>query len=156
MDVLNAYGPTEDVVVIGYGNSTLDDVLAEEAQSQNRHIVPEESPENGGFYRSDHFEFAKQGVPALYAESGVVARNQPADYVKKWQEKYTTNDYHKLTDEVHDDWNLEGAVEDLQLFLRVGYKVANTEKIPEWKEGTEFKAKREASLSAASGSPTSK
>ncbi|MCJ8167627.1 M28 family metallopeptidase [Pontibacter sp. E15-1] len=148
MDVLNAYGPTEDVVVIGYGNSTLEDVLAQAAATQNRRIVPEASPEKGSFYRSDHFEFAKQGVPALYAKSGVVARNQPADYVQQWSDRYTANDYHKLTDEVRDDWNLEGAVEDLQLFLRVGYKVANTDKFPEWKPGTEFKAKREASLAA--------
>ncbi|GHA68487.1 M28 family metallopeptidase [Pontibacter akesuensis] len=147
MDVLNAYGPTEDVVVIGYGNTTLEDVLAEEAKRQNRYIVPEETPENGSFYRSDHFEFAKQGVPALYAESGVKARNQPADYVQKWNENYTANDYHKPTDEVRDDWNLAGAVEDLQLFFRVGNRVANTEKYPEWKPGTEFKARREEMLS---------
>ncbi|SFG95414.1 M28 family metallopeptidase [Pontibacter chinhatensis] len=152
MDVLNAYGPTEDVVVVGFGNSTLEDVLAEEAKSQNRRIVPEANPEVGSFYRSDHFEFAKQGVPALYASSGVIARNQPADYVKKWKENYTTNDYHKPSDEVRDDWNLEGAVEDLQLFLRVGYRVANTEAFPEWKEGTEFKAKREETLSRAASS----
>lgn len=152
MDVLNAYGPTEDVVVVGFGNSTLEDVLAEEAKSQNRRIVPEATPEVGSFYRSDHFEFAKQGVPALYASSGVIARNQPADYVKKWKENYTTNDYHKPSDEVRDDWNLEGAVEDLQLFLRVGYRVANTEAFPEWKEGTEFKAKREETLSRAASS----
>jgi len=149
MDVLNAYGPTEDVTVIGYGNSTLEDVLAQEAKTQNRHIVPESSPENGGFYRSDHFEFAKQGVPALYAESGVIARNQPADYVQKWQENYTANDYHKPSDEVRDDWNLEGAVQDLKLFFRVGYRVANTPEYPKWKEGTEFKARREEMLSEA-------
>ncbi|AKD03007.1 M28 family metallopeptidase [Pontibacter korlensis] len=152
MDVLNAYGPTEDVVVVGFGNSTLDDVLAQEAKSQNRRVVPEATPEVGSFYRSDHFEFAKQGVPALYASSGVIARNQPADYVKNWKARYTANDYHKLSDEVRDDWNLEGAVEDLQLFLRVGYRVANTEKYPEWKEGTEFKAKREEMLSKTSAS----
>lgn len=148
MDVLNAYGPTEDVIVVGYGNSTLEDILAEEAKKQNRRIVPEATPEHGSYYRSDHFEFAKQGVPALYAESGVVARNQPADYVQKFQENYTANDYHKVSDEVHEGWNLNGAVEDLQLFLRVGYRVANTNTYPEWKEGTEFRARREAMLSA--------
>ncbi|WP_089321299.1 M28 family metallopeptidase [Pontibacter ummariensis] len=151
MDVLNAYGPTEDVVVIGYGNSTLEDVLAEAAATQNRRIVPEATPEKGSFYRSDHFEFAKQGVPALYAKSGVIARGKPADFVQKWSENYTANDYHKLSDEVREDWNLEGAVEDLQLFLLVGNKVANTEKLPEWKPGTEFKAKREAMLSSSAG-----
>ncbi|MEJ8803663.1 M28 family metallopeptidase [Pontibacter sp. H249] len=156
MDVLNAYGPTEDVVVVGFGNSTLEDILAQEAKSQNRRIVPEATPETGSFYRSDHFEFAKQGVPALYASSGVMARNQSADYVKQWKERYTANDYHKLTDEVGDDWNLEGAVEDLKLFFRVGYKVASTEKYPEWKEGTEFKAKREAMLSGPADSVKAK
>ncbi|WP_242929544.1 M28 family metallopeptidase [Pontibacter vulgaris] len=147
MDVLNAYGPTEDVIVVGYGNSSLEDVLATEAGKQNRRIVPEASPEKGSYYRSDHFEFAKQGVPALYAKSGVVARNQPADYVKKWQDKYNSDDYHKVTDEVRDDWNLAGAIEDLQLFLRVGYNVANTKAYPQWKPTSEFKARRDTMLS---------
>ncbi len=146
MDVLNAYGPTEDVVVVGYGNSTLEDVLAREAKKQNRRIVPEESPEKGSYYRSDHFEFAKQGVPALYAKSGVIARNQPADYVQKWQDKYTSDDYHKVTDEVRDNWNLAGAVEDLQLYLQVGYNVANTTPYPQWKPSSEFKARRDSML----------
>lgn len=146
MDVLNAYGPTEDVIVIGYGNSTLEEVLAQEAQAQGRRIVPEATPENGSFYRSDHFEFAKQGVPALYAKSGVVARNQPAGYVAEIQKKYTADDYHKVSDEVRDNWNLDGAVEDLRLFFRVGYRVANTTQYPEWKPGTEFKARRDSML----------
>jgi len=146
MDGLNMYGPTEDVIVVGYGNSELEDILAEEAQVQDRHIVPEASPEKGSYYRSDHFEFAKQGVPALYAESGVVARNKPADYVQKWQDNYTANDYHKLSDEIKDNWITEGAIEDLRLFFRVGYKVANTKEYPKWKDQSEFKARREAML----------
>ncbi|MFT2009121.1 M28 family metallopeptidase [Pontibacter sp. 13R65] len=146
MDGLNTYGPTEDVIVIGHGNSTLEDILVEEAASQNRRVVPEAFPEKGSFYRSDHFEFAKQGVPALYAKSGIKVRNQPADYATKLQEAYTTNDYHKVSDEVRDDWNLDGAVEDLQLFFRVGYSVANGTRYPEWKEGTEFKARRDKML----------
>lgn len=149
MDVLNPYGPTEDVVVIGYGNSTLEDILAEEARSQNRHIVPEASPEKGSFYRSDHFEFAKQGVPALYAKSGIKARGQAADFITKKQEQYTAQDYHKVSDEVRNDWNLDGAVEDLQLFFRVGYRVANGDTYPEWKPNTEFKAKRDSTLSSS-------
>lgn len=147
MDVLNAYGPTKDVIVVGYGNSTLEDILKEEADLQARYIVPEANPEKGSYYRSDHFEFAKQGVPALYAKSGIVARDKPADYVTSIQEKYTANDYHKVSDEVREDWNLEGAVEDLQLYFRVGYRVANEKKYPEWKPGTEFKAKRDQMLS---------
>ena len=148
MDVLNAYSPTEDVVVIGAGNSTLEDIMAEEARAQGRRVVPETSPEKGSYYRSDHFEFAKQGVPALYAKSGVVARNKPAGFIDSLQAKYTANDYHKVSDEVRDDWNLEGGVEDLQLFFRIGYRVANAEKYPEWKEGSEFKARRDTMLSA--------
>jgi len=146
MDVLNAYGPTEDVIVVGHGNSELEDILAEEARAQNRYIVPEASPEKGSYYRSDHFEFAKLGVPALYAKSGIKAEGQDADYVQKWQDKYTADDYHKLTDEVSTDWNLDGAVEDLQLFFRVGYRVANGTSFPAWKEGSEFKARRDKTM----------
>ncbi len=146
MDVLNAYGPTEDVIVIGHGNSELEDILEEEASAQNRHIIPETSPEKGSYYRSDHFEFAKQGVPALYSKSGVKAKGQAADYVKKWQDKYTADDYHKLSDEVRDDWNLQGGVEDVQLFFRVGYRVANGTEYPNWKDGSEFKARRDKML----------
>ena len=146
MDGLNTYGPTEDVVVMGYGNSELENILADEAKKQNRRIVPEASPEKGSYYRSDHFEFAKQGVPALYAKSGVIARGKPANYVQKWQDSYTTNDYHKLTDEVRDNWNLKGAIEDLHLYFGVGYGVANTDKYPEWKESSEFKARRDTML----------
>ncbi|MBF8965437.1 M28 family peptidase [Pontibacter sp. FD36] len=146
MDVLNPYHPTEDVIVIGYGNSDLEDILAEEARTQNRRIVPEASPEKGSFYRSDHFEFAKQGVPALYAKSGIVARDQPADFITKRQEQYTAEHYHKVGDEVYDDWNLDGAVEDLQLYFRVGYRVANGTSYPAWREKSEFRAKREKSL----------
>ncbi|MFD2248509.1 M28 family metallopeptidase [Pontibacter ruber] len=149
MDVLNAYSPTEDVVVVGAGNSTLEDILAEEVRSQNRRIVPETSPEKGSYYRSDHFEFAKQGVPALYAKSGVLARNKPAGFIDSLQQKYTADHYHKVSDEVRDDWNLEGGVEDLQLFFRIGYRVANADKYPEWKEGSEFKARRDTMLSAS-------
>ncbi|MBC5776025.1 M28 family peptidase [Pontibacter sp. KCTC 32443] len=147
MDVLNAYGPTEDVIVVGYGNSELEDILAQEAKAQNRQIVPETSPEKGSYYRSDHFEFAKQGVPALYAKSGVKAEGQPTDYVQKWQDKYTAEDYHKLTDEVRNNWNLNGAVEDLQLFFRVGYRIANGTDYPEWKQGSEFKERRDKMIS---------
>jgi len=146
MDGLNVYGPTEDVIVVGHGNSELEDILAEEAKAQNRYIVPEASPEKGSYYRSDHFEFAKQGVPALYAKSGIKAEGQAADYVQKWQDKYTADDYHKLTDEVRTDWNLNGAIEDLQLYFRVGYRVANGSSFPVWKEGSEFKARRDKTM----------
>jgi Zn-dependent M28 family amino/carboxypeptidase len=146
MDALNVNGRTKDVIIVGYGNSTLDDVLANAAATQNRKIVPEPFPEKGYFYRSDHFEFAKQGVPALYAESGMTSVDKGGDYLKQKADAYTEKDYHKVSDEVRPDWDLAGAVEDLQLYFRVGYQVAQGSTWPEWKPGTEFKEKRDQML----------
>jgi len=147
MDGLNPYGRTKDVVIIGYGNSTLDDVLARAAATQNRQTVPEATPEKGSFYRSDHFEFAKQGVPALYAESGIQSVDKGPDYLQQKADEYTTNNYHKVSDEVKPDWDFTGAIEDLQLYFLVGYNVAQGSQWPQWKPGTEFKQKRESMLS---------
>jgi Zn-dependent M28 family amino/carboxypeptidase len=146
MDALNVNGRTKDVIIIGYGNSTLDDILANATATQNRRIVPETSPEKGYFYRSDHFEFAKQGVPALYAESGMHSVDKGEGYLQQKADAYTNRDYHKVSDEVRSDWDLAGAVEDLQLYFRVGYQVAQGNTWPEWKPGTEFKEKRDQLL----------
>ncbi len=146
MDGVNQWGRTKDITVIGLGNSTLDDVLQSVAAAQNRTLRPDPEPEKGFFYRSDHFEFAKQGVPALYTGSGIDYVGRPADYGMKKRDEYTTNDYHKVSDEVKPDWDLAGAVEDLKLLLEVGYRVAQGDRWPEWKPGTEFKAKRETML----------
>ncbi len=146
MDVLNQWGRTKDIGVIGYGNSTLDDLLAEAAAAQGRAVKPDPEPEKGFFYRSDHFEFAKQGVPALNPDSGTEFIGKPADYGMKKRDEYETNDYHKASDEVKPDWDLSGAVEDLQLLFQVGYRVAEGQQWPEWKQGAEFKAKREAQI----------
>lgn len=146
MDGFNQWGKTRDITVIGLGNSTLDDLLAEAAKTQGRVIKPDAEPEKGYFYRSDHFEFAKQGVPALDTEGGTDYIGKPADYGLKKRDEYTTNDYHKVTDEVKPDWDLSGAVEDTRLLFETGYKVAQGDVWPAWKPGTEFKAKREAML----------
>ena len=145
-DGFNQWGRTRDIAVIGYGNSTLDDLLAEAAATQGRTIKPDAEPEKGFFYRSDHFEFAKQGVPALDPDAGTDFIGKPEGYGMKKRDEYTTNDYHKVTDEVKPDWDLSGAVEDVRLLFQVGYSVAQGEQWPEWKPGTEFKAKREAQL----------
>jgi Zn-dependent M28 family amino/carboxypeptidase len=146
MDGLVFYGRTKDVSVVGLGNSTLDDITAEVAKSQGRITVGEAEPEKGHYYRSDHFEFARQGVPALYAKGGIEVVGKPEGYGLQKQKEYVANDYHKVSDEVKPDWDPSGAVEDLQLLLQVGYKVAEADKFPEWKEGAEFKAKRDAML----------
>ncbi len=146
IDGVNQWGRTRDIVVVGLGNSTLDDVLAEAARGQGRVLKPDAEPQKGFFYRSDHFEFAKQGVPALDTDSGTDFIGKPADYGLKKREEYTTRDYHKVSDEVKPDWDLAGAVEDAQLLFEVGLSVAQADRWPEWKPGTEFKAKRDQML----------
>ncbi len=149
IDGVNQWGRTEDVVVIGHGSSTLDEVLAAAAAAQGRRLVPDPEPEKGFYYRSDHFEFAKQGVPALYTDSGTEYIGRPPGYGDRKREEYTANDYHKPSDEVKPDWDLSGAVEDARLLFRVGYEVSEADRWPEWNEGTEFKAIREASVGEA-------
>jgi len=146
MDGLNPYGRTKDVIIVGYGNSTFDDVLTRAAATQNRKTVPEATPEKGSFYRSDHFEFAKQGVPALYARSGVQSVDKGPDYLQQKADAYTANDYHKVSDDIKPGWDFSGAVEDLRLYFLVGHNVAQGSKWPEWKSDTEFKQKRETML----------
>jgi Zn-dependent M28 family amino/carboxypeptidase len=146
MDGVNQWGHTSDIVIIGLGNSTLDDTVAEFARAQNRTIKPDAEPEKGFYYRSDHFEFARQGVPALYLSEGIEFIGKPADYGMKKREEYTAQDYHKVSDEIKPDWDLSGAIEDLQLLWLTGWTVAQGNQWPEWKPGTEFKAKREAML----------
>jgi Zn-dependent M28 family amino/carboxypeptidase len=127
----------------------LDDALAEAARGQGRTVEPDAEPEKGYFYRSDHFEFAKEGVPALDPKGGMNYRGRPAGFGKLKHDEYTQNDYHRPSDEVKPGWDLSGAVEDARLIFEVGYRVAQGSTYPEWKPGTEFRAKREAMLKAA-------
>ena len=117
--------------------------------TEQRVIRPDAEPQKGFYYRSDHFEFAKQGVPALYVEMGIDEIGQPAGTGLKRKQTFDETDYHKPSDDVKSDWNLAGAVDDLRALFRVGYVVANANGLPEWKPGTEFKAKRDSSLEAA-------
>lgn len=144
MDGFNQWGRTSDLVVVGHGNSTLDDVLARVATG--RTLVPDPESEKGYFYRSDHFEFAKKGVPALYVDSGTEYLGKPAGYGQQKREEYVARDYHKPSDEVKADWDLSGGVEDARVLFRVGLAVAAESTWPQWKPGTEFKAVREAML----------
>ena len=146
MDGVNVWGRTHDLEVIGQGNSTLEDLLRGFAQAQGRVVTADSEPEKGRFYRSDHFEFAKVGVPALYLKSGIDYLGRPPGYGKQKSDEYTARDYHKVSDEVKPDWDLSGAVEDLRLLAQVGYAVAQERKFPEWKPGSEFKARRDEML----------
>ena len=149
MDGLNQWGPTRDITVVGLGNSTLDDVLRTAAAQKHRVLRPDPEPEKGFYYRSDHFNFAKVGVPALDPNDGIDFIGKPPGWGKMKRDEYTEHDYHKPSDEIKPDWNLSGAVEDLRLLMTVGFRVANADKYPEWKPGTEFKAKREEMLRKA-------
>ncbi|MFL3025597.1 MAG: M28 family peptidase [Candidatus Neomarinimicrobiota bacterium] len=142
----NTFGRTKDLIVIGKGNSELDDVLEIAAAQDGKYLIPDAEPEKGFYYRSDHFEFAKKGVPALYADGGVDAIGKGKDYGYKKKDEYTKNHYHSVTDEVMDDWDYSGMVEDGRILFRVGYAISQHSKWPEWSEGTEFKATREAMI----------
>jgi len=139
MDVLNPWGRTREIEVIGYGSTTLEDLLQDFAKAQGRSVAPDSEPEKGRFYRSDHFEFAKVGVPALYLKGGSEFLGKPAGFGQQKSDGYIARDYHKPSDEVKPDWDLSGAVEDLQLLFQVGYRAAQTDKYPEWKPGQSSK-----------------
>ena len=141
IDGVNQWGRTSDVTVIGMGNSTLDDALRDAAIAAGRTLSPDPDTDKGYFYRSDHFEFAKQGVPALYIDSGVEYIGKPAEYSQQKRDEYVNNDYHKPSDEVKADWDLAGAVEDARLLVQVGFAVAQSSTWPDWKPGVEFKRK---------------
>jgi len=143
IDGVNQWGRTRDITMVGDDNSTLIDVLRSVAATQSRVVNPDPESEKGFYYRSDHFEFAKEGVPALYTDSGVDYIGKDANYSKQKRDEYTEKDYHKPSDEIKPDWDLTGAIEDAQLLTMIGYSVAQDEKYPEWKAGSEFKAKRD-------------
>ncbi|MDG3006331.1 M28 family metallopeptidase [Paludisphaera mucosa] len=149
IDGINAWGPTKDVISIGMGQSNLDDLLIELAGAKGRVVKPDAEPEKGAYYRSDHFEFAKKGVPALDPEGGRDYIGKAPGYGQQKQDEYTKNDYHKPSDQIKPDWDLTGAVEDARLMLEVGVRVADGDRWPEWKPDSEFKARREAMLKAA-------
>ena len=143
MDGVNQWGRTKDVTMVGDDNSSLIDLLREAATAQGRVVNPDPESEKGFYYRSDHFEFAKQGVPALYTDSGIDYEGKDPAFSKQKRDEYTNKDYHKVSDEVKPDWDLTGAVDDARLLTIIGYRVAQGDRYPEWKSGSEFKAKRD-------------
>jgi Zn-dependent M28 family amino/carboxypeptidase len=139
MDALNVYGKTKDITITGYGNSELDDYAEKIAAEQGRVVRPDPEPERGGFFRSDHFPFAQKGVPALASGGGIDYLGKPAGWGKEKSDAYTTNDYHKPSDTVRPDWDMSGAVQDLQYYWMIGYRLAQADKFPQWKPGSGFK-----------------
>ena len=146
MDSWNVSGRTKDMTLVGYGASELDDYARDAAAEQGRVVHADAEPEKGFYYRSDHFNFAKEGVPALAPEGGVDYLGKPPDYAQKVRQEWTEKRYHKPADVVLPEWDLSGTQEDLKVLLAVGYRVAQADRMPEWKPGNEFRAKREESL----------
>ncbi|SIT00219.1 M28 family metallopeptidase [Belliella pelovolcani] len=147
MDGINPYGKMKDVSLIGMGQSSLEDILIEELDKVGRYASPDPTPSAGFYFRSDHFNFAKIGIPALYIGTGIDHFEKGKEYGKQLQDDYTAKYYHKPSDEYDPSrWNLDGAVEDVQLLYQVGRRLANDSKWPQWKPGSEFKAVREEYL----------
>ncbi|MSU51211.1 MAG: M28 family peptidase [Opitutus sp.] len=146
MDGANQFGRTSDMEVIGFGASTIDDIGLAVASEQGREMHPDSHPERGSYYRSDHFEFAKVGVPAYYTKAGRKFIGQPDDYADKKVNEYIAKDYHQPSDEVKPDWTFEGAAQDTEFLVQVGLRIANGTEWPAWKPGNEFKARRDAMM----------
>jgi len=145
LDSMNVWGKARDIEDLSLGFSTLDDLLATAAKRQGRIAIPDSRPDKGKIYRADNFEFSKVGLPSLYIGKGEHLLSRPENAPLR-SDEFDSTDYHQVTDEVRPDWDLSGAVQDVQLLLEVGYQVANGDKFPEWKPGSEFKPKRDAML----------
>ena len=145
IDVLNTYGPTKDITYSGKGQSDLEDYLADAAGAKGRYVAPEDHPEAGHYFRSDHFNFARVGVPSLTADGGVDDLTRGIPYGKKMHDAYTAERYHQPSDQIDSTWDLTGGLQDVGLVYAVGEKLANSRVWPEWKAGSEFKAIRDKS-----------
>jgi Zn-dependent M28 family amino/carboxypeptidase len=146
MDGMNVHGPMRDIIVIGLGMSELDDYVRDVAASQDRVVRPDAEPEKGYYYRSDHFSLAKHGVPALNPGAGQDHVEHGIEWTRQREAEYREQRYHQPSDEVLDSWDLTGMVQDLQLLFTVGYRLATSREFPNWREGTEFKAQRDAMM----------
>jgi Zn-dependent M28 family amino/carboxypeptidase len=144
VDVLNFIGPTRDITIVGYGASELDEFVDEAAREHGRKVRPDQRPEAGVFYRSDHFSFARQGVPALFPNMGRDLLEGGQERGNELARRYFTERYHQPADEYSPDQDWSGAAEDLKLYFDIGLGLANSDAWPTWVEGHEFRALRDA------------
>jgi Zn-dependent M28 family amino/carboxypeptidase len=146
IDGINVFGPTKDIVVIGYGRSTIDNVVQKVAAWQNRVVKPDQFPAQGSFYRSDQFNFAKAGVPAIFLDNGVDYHGKSPEFGKQVNDEYIKNDYHQPSDDIKSNWVMSGAIQDVQLAFLIALEIANAPSMPAWKKGDEFEGARLRSL----------
>lgn len=145
----NIWGRTEDLTYVGLGKTSLDSLVLGLAARQQRTVLADQFPDRGFFYRSDQFNFAKIGVPAMYLDSGTKFRDRPENWGQEVMAKFEANDYHQRSDEIHDDWSYEGMIEDTQLGFYAGVIIANEPTMPTWNPGDEFEAARKKALAEA-------
>ena len=144
IDALNALGEMKDLTVVGYGQSEMDELAQEAATKQGRYILPDQHPSKGYFFRSDHFNFAKVGIPALYASGSHEHFTKGVEWTEAQNAAFVAKNYHQPSDEMQDNWDLSGFVQDAELLYDIGNKLAQDPELwPKWKEGSEFKAARE-------------
>ena len=144
IDALDSPGKMKDLTITGYGQSEMDEYAKEAAEKQNRYIIPDPEAEKGYFFRSDHFNFAKIGIPALYASGAYEGFDASIEEIKAYNSDYVTQKYHQPSDEYDPEtYKLDGVQADLQLFFEVGLKLSNEANFPKWYDGSEFKAARD-------------
>ncbi len=143
IDVLQPFGRMKDIIVVGKGQSELDEYIDDAAQKQDRYTRAEPDPSAGFYFRSDHFNFAKVGIPALYTETGTISREHGEAWGEAQKKAYNENRYHAPSDNYSPDWDLSGSIEDLRLLFDIGYTLGNEARFPKWKSGSEFKGIRE-------------
>jgi len=146
LDGGNIWGRTRDLTYIGYGKSSLDAIVDAAAALQQRTVLGDQFPDRGFFYRSDQFNFAKIGVPAIYLDSGTDFIDRPAGWGKEQMERWEADQYHQPSDEIDETWNFEGMVEDARLAFYCGLSIAQADALPAWNAGDEFEAARLAAL----------
>lgn len=147
VDMGNIWGKTKDIAIIGFGKSTIDKQVEEVAKAQGRTVLPDLMPEKGFFYRSDQFNFAKIGVPAIFPETGQDFIGIPEEEGKKLVEQWIEEHYHQPSDEYSPDWNLSGQIQDVTLIFQLALRLANNKEMPVWLPGDEFEAARLVSIS---------
>jgi Zn-dependent M28 family amino/carboxypeptidase len=145
MDGLAINGPSRDIIVVGYGQNEMDQLLTAVAHTQNRVVSPEAFPERGSFYRSDQVSLAKIGVPSLYTSAGIDLVTGGTARGRQLTDDYVANRYHKPQDQITDTWDMSGATQDLGLLYTVGRQVADGSQWPQWSPTSEFRAERERS-----------
>ncbi|NNE25729.1 MAG: M20/M25/M40 family metallo-hydrolase, partial [Saprospiraceae bacterium] len=143
IDGVNPAGLMKDFTITGIGHSEMDEYAKKFAEKEGRYVAAESQPEKGSFFRSDHFNFAKAGVPAMYAEGGNDHAEKGKAYAKEFKDDFVAQKYHAPSDEYDPKtWRLDGMVQDAQIYFNIGFELANNQDWPEWYEGSEFQRKK--------------